>query len=59
VGHREEGTAYLSALGGKELKALAALLEMRGVSGLRKVDLDKIVEQTIGYRLNSTAIRRL
>lgn len=33
---REEGTAYLSALGVKELKALAALLDMRGVSGLRK-----------------------
>jgi hypothetical protein len=57
---REEGTRYLSSLGVKELKALAAQLDMRGVSSLKKADLvDKIVEQTIGYRLNSSAIRQL
>jgi hypothetical protein len=57
---REEGTSYLSSLGVKELKALAAQLDMRGVSSLKKADLvGKIVEQTIGYRLNSSAIRQL
>jgi hypothetical protein len=57
---RDEGRRYLSLLGVKELKALAAQLDMRGVSSLKKADLvDKIVEQTIGYRLNSSAIRQL
>ncbi|HEX2771843.1 MAG TPA: Rho termination factor N-terminal domain-containing protein [Micromonosporaceae bacterium] len=57
---RDEGTAYLSPMPLKDLKALAAQLDMRGISGLKKADLvDRIVSQTIGYRLNSSAIRRL
>ncbi|MEH0843080.1 hypothetical protein V6U81_11905 [Micromonospora sp. CPCC 205711] len=58
--NRDEGTAYLSPWAAKDLKALAAALEMRGVTSLRKAELvDRIVDRTIGFRLNSTAIRRL
>lgn len=57
---RDDGTTYLSSWTAKDLKALAAALQIRGVSALRKPDLiDRIVAQTIGFRLNSTAIRRL
>ncbi len=60
MSNRDEGTAYLTPLTAKDLKALAVELEMRGISSLRKADLvDRIVEQTIGFRLNSTAIRKL
>jgi Rho termination factor, N-terminal domain len=44
----------------KDLKGLAAALDIRGVSGLKKADLiDRIGSQTIGYRLSSSAIRQL
>ncbi|MCM0678764.1 Rho termination factor N-terminal domain-containing protein [Micromonospora phytophila] len=57
---RDDGTAYLSGWLTRDLRALAASLELRGVAGLRKAELvERIVDRTIGYRLNSTAIRRL
>ncbi|MGC5020402.1 Rho termination factor N-terminal domain-containing protein [Micromonospora sp. DT47] len=57
---RHDGTAYLSSWTASDLRALAAQLEVRGVSGLRKADLiDRIVDRTIGFRLNSSAIRQL
>lgn len=56
---REEGTAYLSSWTTRELRALAARAGLRGVAGLRKMELvERIVDRTIGFRLDSTAIRR-
>lgn len=57
---RDDGTAYLATWTTRDLKALAATLEMRGVAALRKPDLiGRIVDRTIGFRLNSSAIRQL
>ncbi|MFG3697639.1 hypothetical protein ACGF5C_06910 [Micromonospora sp. NPDC047620] len=59
MSRRADGTAYLSGWTARDLRALAAGLELRGVAGLRKADLvDRIVDRTIGFRLDSTAIRR-
>ncbi|MEU5720776.1 Rho termination factor N-terminal domain-containing protein [Micromonospora sp. NPDC047738] len=56
---REDGTAYLGSWTTRELRALAARLGLRGIAGLRKMELvERIVERTIGFRLNSTAIRQ-
>ncbi|MER7419361.1 Rho termination factor N-terminal domain-containing protein, partial [Micromonospora peucetia] len=60
MSRRDDGTAYLSGWTARDLRALAASMELRGVAGLRKADLvDRIVDRTIGFRLASTAIRRL
>ncbi|MCX4386447.1 Rho termination factor N-terminal domain-containing protein [Micromonospora peucetia] len=60
MSRRDDGTAYLCGWTARDLRALAASLELRGVAGLRKADLvDRIVDRTIGFRLDSTAIRRL
>ncbi|MEU9504784.1 Rho termination factor N-terminal domain-containing protein [Micromonospora sp. NPDC048170] len=60
MSRRDDGTAYLAGWAARDLRALAASLELRGVSGLRKADLvDRIVDRTIGFRLDSTAIRQL
>ncbi|WP_446212944.1 hypothetical protein [Micromonospora sp. IBSANI012] len=57
---RAEGTAYLTPWPAKDLRALAARLGLRGVAGLRKADLvDRLVDRTVGFRLDSAAIRRL
>ncbi|MEV4479039.1 Rho termination factor N-terminal domain-containing protein [Micromonospora coxensis] len=57
---RHDGTAYLAGWSGRDLRALAARLGLRGVAGLRKAELvERIVEATVGYRVNSTAIRQL
>jgi hypothetical protein len=57
---RADGTAYLSSWAVKDLRTLAMRLELRGVAGLRKAELvERIVDRTIGFRLNSTAIRQL
>jgi protein-disulfide isomerase len=57
---RDEGERYLASLTATDVKALAAELGMRGVSKDRKDDLTaKIVERTIGARLDSAAIRQL
>ncbi|MFF5219092.1 Rho termination factor N-terminal domain-containing protein [Micromonospora sp. NPDC000442] len=57
--NRADGTAYLSPWPLRDLRDLAAELGLRGVGGLRKADLvERLVEQTIGYRLTSTALRR-
>lgn len=59
MARRDEGTAYLSSWTARELRALAARAGLRGVAGLRKSELvDRIVDRTIGFRLDSTAIRR-
>ncbi|RIV36807.1 hypothetical protein [Micromonospora radicis] len=56
---RADGTAYLSGWSLRQLRALAANLRLRGVGGLRKAELvERIVDHTIGYRLDSTALRR-
>jgi Rho termination factor, N-terminal domain len=57
---RDEGERFLGSLTATDVKALAAELGMRGVSKDRKDDLiAKIVERTIGARLDSAAIRQL
>ncbi|TBL31681.1 hypothetical protein EYA84_20730 [Verrucosispora sp. SN26_14.1] len=57
---RADGTAYLSERSTRELRELAAQVGLRGLGGLRKADLvERIVDATIGYRLDSTALRRL
>lgn len=58
---RDEGRGYLAPFKVKpDLVGLASSLGLGGVSGLKKADLiDRIVERTIGYRLNSTALRAL
>ncbi|MFE9653293.1 Rho termination factor N-terminal domain-containing protein [Micromonospora sp. NPDC006431] len=59
MSRREDGTAYLGSWTTRELRALAARAGLRGVAGLRKGELvERIVERTIGFRLNSTAIRQ-
>ncbi|MFI7425382.1 Rho termination factor N-terminal domain-containing protein [Micromonospora sp. NPDC049836] len=59
MSRRDDGAAYLSSWTTRELRALAARAGLRGVSGLRKTDLvERIVDRTIGFRLDSTAIRR-
>ncbi|WP_446218722.1 hypothetical protein [Micromonospora sp. IBHARD004] len=59
MSRREDGTAYLAAWTTRELRALAARAGLRGVTGLRKVELvERLVDRTIGFRLDSTAIRR-
>lgn len=59
MSRRDDGTAYLSSWTTRELRALAARAGLRGVSGLRKTDLvERIVDRTIGFRLDSSAIRR-
>ncbi|OKI89190.1 Rho termination factor N-terminal domain-containing protein [Micromonospora sp. CB01531] len=59
MSRREDGTAYLGSWTTRELRALAARVGLRGVAGLRKMELvERIVERTIGFRLNSTAIRQ-
>ncbi|MBQ1074875.1 hypothetical protein KBX06_17125 [Micromonospora sp. C31] len=60
MSRRDDGTAYLSGWTSRDLRVLAASLELRGVAGLRKADLvDRIVDRTIGFRLASAAVRRL
>ncbi|MFV2113573.1 hypothetical protein ACFHW0_14695 [Micromonospora sp. LOL_025] len=60
MSRRDDGTAYLSGWTARDLRVLAASLELRGVAGLRKADLvARIVDRTIGFRLASAAIRRL
>lgn len=57
---RDEGEQYLKPMTVVNLKAIAAHLEMGGVSGDKKDDLiAKLVERTIGARLNFAAIRQL
>ncbi|TDC43071.1 SAP domain-containing protein [Micromonospora sp. KC213] len=57
---RGDGTAYLSAWSVRELRALAARLGLGAMAGSRKADLvDRIVDRTVGFRLDSAAIRRL
>ncbi|SCG68166.1 Rho termination factor N-terminal domain-containing protein [Micromonospora coxensis] len=57
---RQDGTAYLAGWSGRDLRALAARLGLRGVAGIRKAELvERIVEATVGFRVNSTAIRQL
>ncbi|QOC93297.1 Rho termination factor N-terminal domain-containing protein [Micromonospora craniellae] len=56
---RADGTAYLSDRPARDLRELAAHLGLRGLGGLRKAELvERIVDATIGYRLDSTALRR-
>lgn len=56
---REEGRAFLKSFRVKpELQSLAASLGL-GVSGTKDTLTDRIVERTIGNRLNSAAIRQL
>ncbi|MEV6690369.1 hypothetical protein AB0M35_02665 [Micromonospora sp. NPDC051196] len=56
---RVDGGGYLDGWSLRRLRALAAHLELRGVGGLRKADLvDRIVDHTIGYRLDSSALRQ-
>ncbi|TDB70748.1 SAP domain-containing protein [Micromonospora sp. KC723] len=56
---RGDGTAYLSAWPVRELRVLAARLGLRGATG-RKADLvERIVDRTVGFRLDSAAIRQL
>ncbi|MCW3815543.1 Rho termination factor N-terminal domain-containing protein [Micromonospora sp. DR5-3] len=59
MSRRDDGTAYLASWTARDLRALAARAGLRGVVGLRKSELvERIVERTIGFRLNSTAIRQ-
>ncbi|MGR6317582.1 Rho termination factor N-terminal domain-containing protein [Micromonospora soli] len=59
MSRRDDGTAYLSSWTARDLRALAARAGLRGVAGLRKMELvERIVDRTIGFRLDSTAIRR-
>ena len=59
MSRRDDGTAYLSSWPVRDLRALAARAGLRGVAGLRKVELvERIVDRTIGFRLDSTAIRQ-
>ncbi|MBM0225268.1 MULTISPECIES: Rho termination factor N-terminal domain-containing protein [Micromonospora] len=59
MSRRDDGTAYLSSWTTRDLRALAARTGLRGVTGLRKMELvERIVDRTIGFRLDSTAIRR-
>lgn len=59
MSRRDAGTAYLASWTARELRALATHAGLRGIGGLRKAELiDRIVDRTIGYRLNSTAIRQ-
>ncbi|MFR9778902.1 hypothetical protein ACL02O_22980 [Micromonospora sp. MS34] len=59
MSRRAEGAAYLSSWTTRQLRALAARAGLRGVAGLRKMELvERIVDRTIGFRLDSTAIRR-
>ncbi|RZU73699.1 hypothetical protein EV384_2118 [Micromonospora kangleipakensis] len=59
MSRREDGTTYLSSWTARDLRALAARAGLRGVTGLRKVELvERIVDRTIGFRLDSTAIRQ-
>ncbi|MEH0818567.1 MULTISPECIES: Rho termination factor N-terminal domain-containing protein [unclassified Micromonospora] len=57
---RADGTAYLTPWPARDLRALAARLGLRGVAGLRKAELvDRLVDRTVGFRLDSAAIRQL
>jgi len=59
MGSRDEGRTYLDKLRAKvELQPLAKLLGL-GISGNKPELIDRIVERTIGSRLNSAAIREL
>lgn len=59
MSRRDDGTEYLSSWTARDLRALAARAGLRGVTGLRKMELvERIVDRTIGFRLDSTAIRR-
>ncbi|MFU8870358.1 Rho termination factor N-terminal domain-containing protein [Micromonospora sp. SL4-19] len=59
MSRRDDGTAYLASWTTRELRALAARAGLRGVTGLRKSELvERIVDRTIGFRLDSTAVRR-
>ncbi len=58
--NREAGRKRLAPLTVATLRSLAGELDMGGLSKETKARLvDKIVERTIGYRLNSAAIRQL
>ncbi|MBB5873107.1 chromosome partitioning protein [Allocatelliglobosispora scoriae] len=57
---REDGAALLHAFSLASLRELAAALDMSALgSGTRDELIERIVERTIGSRLNSEAIRRL
>ncbi|SBT55018.1 Rho termination factor N-terminal domain-containing protein [Micromonospora narathiwatensis] len=59
MSRRDDGTAYLKSWTTRDLRALAARAGLRGVAGLRKAELvERIVDRTIGFRLDSTAIRQ-
>ncbi|WP_319464131.1 hypothetical protein [Micromonospora sp. RTP1Z1] len=59
MSRRDDGTAYLASWTTRELRALAARTGLRGVTGLRRMELvERIVDRTIGFRLDSTAIRQ-
>ncbi|TDC81816.1 hypothetical protein E1193_13570 [Micromonospora sp. KC606] len=57
---RGDGTAYLSTWSVRELRALATRLGLRGTASGRKAELvERIVDRTVGFRLDSAAIRQL
>ncbi|WP_422753174.1 hypothetical protein [Micromonospora sp. WMMD708] len=56
--HRRDGTEYLTPWAMRDLRALAARLGLRGVTGLRKAELvERLVDRTIGFRVASAAVR--
>ncbi|MFY1684924.1 hypothetical protein ACN265_25730 [Micromonospora sp. WMMD730] len=56
--HRRDGTEYLTPWAVRDLRALAARLGLRGVTGLRKAELvERLVDRTIGFRVASAAVR--
>lgn len=58
MAHRRDGAAYLTPWSTRDLRALAARLELRGVGGLRKAELvERLVDRTIGFRVASAAVR--
>ncbi|MFD2764352.1 hypothetical protein [Micromonospora eburnea] len=59
MSRRDDATAYLASWTTRALRALAARAGLRGVAGLRKAELvERIVDRTVGFRLDSTAIRQ-
>lgn len=60
IATRDEGQRYLQPMKVSDLRAVAALLGIRGVSKTGKDDLIALlVERTVGSRLNSAAVRAL
>ena len=58
VRSRDEGAAVLKPLSGQQLKDVAAILDT-SAAGTKTVLAERIIERTIGFRLNSAAIRQL